>query len=106
MEPTPSQQEVRDYRELPLLIVAPAGCGKTEALAMRTRGLLERRDVQTPRRILAVTFTNRARDNMRDRLRSHLPQRDMFRLVTFVNFHGLATRSFKPMPTSSVLVPI
>lgn len=95
MEPTPSQQEVRDYRELSLLIVAPAGCGKTEALAMRTRGLLERRDVQTPRRILAVTFTNRARDNMRDRLRSHLPQRDMFRLVTFVNFHGLATRIFR-----------
>lgn len=95
MEPTPSQQEVHDYRELSLLIVAPAGCGKTEALAMRTRGLLERRDVQTPRRILAVTFTNRARDNMRDRLRSHLPQRDMFRLVTFVNFHGLATRIFQ-----------
>lgn len=95
MEPTPSQQEARDYRGLSLLIVAPAGCGKTEALAMRVQGLLERRDVQTPRRILAVTFTNRSRDNMRDRLRSHVPQRDMFRLVTFVNFHGLATRIFQ-----------
>lgn len=95
MEPTPSQQEVRDYRELSLLIVAPAGCGKTEALAMRTQGLLERRDVQTPRRILAVTFTNRACDNIRDRLRSHLPRRDMLRLVTVANFHGLATRIFQ-----------
>lgn len=105
MEPTPSQQEARDYRGLSLLIVAPAGCGKTEALAMRVQGLLERRDVQTPRRILAVTFTNRARDNMRDRLRSHVPQRDMFRLVTFVNFHGLATRIFQAHANVIGLIP-
>ena len=35
-----------------LLVVAPAGGGKTEALALRIDGLLRRGDVELPRKIL------------------------------------------------------
>lgn len=90
--PTVAQQQVRDHPSLSLLVVAPAGCGKTEALALRVAGLLEHDTVVRPRRILAITFTHRAKDNIRARLRTHVPvgvQRDR---VTVANFHGLAAR--------------
>lgn len=90
--PTKAQAAVRDHDNLSLLIVAPAGCGKTEALALRVAGLLERDAVPAPKRILAVTFTHRAKDNIRERLGRYVPlavQRDR---VTVTNFHGLAAR--------------
>ena len=59
-EPTDKQAEIRDYQGLSLLIVAPAGCGKTEALGLRAKGLIARGSVAAPRRILVTTFSNRA----------------------------------------------
>ena len=91
-EPTSTQVRVRDHESLSLLLVAPAGCGKTEALAMRVAGLIESRAVVAPRRVLATTFTNRANDNLRDRLRDHLTYQAQRDHVTVANFHGLAAR--------------
>jgi ATP-dependent DNA helicase UvrD/PcrA len=90
--PTPAQARVRDHEALSLVLVAPAGCGKTEALAMRIAGLVERGTVAPPQRILATTFTNRAKDNMRSRLRDHLSYSAQRDRVTVANFHGLAAR--------------
>ena len=45
VKPTDKQLEIRNAPELDVLVVAPAGCGKTEALALRVAGLLERRVV-------------------------------------------------------------
>ncbi|WP_020578323.1 UvrD-helicase domain-containing protein [Actinopolymorpha alba] len=90
--PTKAQAEVRDHDNLSLLVVAPAGCGKTEALALRVAGFIDRGSAPPPQRILAVTFTHRAKDNIRARLRRYVPlsvQRDR---VTVTNFHGLAAR--------------
>lgn len=90
--PTKAQTAVRDYESRALLVIAPAGCGKTEALALRVAGLLESDAVPAPKRILAVTFTHRAKDNIRERLGRYVPlgvQRDR---VTVSNFHGLAAR--------------
>lgn len=78
-----------------LLVVAPAGCGKTEALALRIDGLLRRGDVELPRKILVVTFSNRAKDNIRDRLRAYLGVTQLRDHVTVMNFHGLSARIFK-----------
>lgn len=78
-----------------LLVVAPAGCGKTEALALRIDGLLRRGDVELPRKILVVTFSNRAKDNIRDRLRAYLGVTRLRDHVTVMNFHGLSARIFK-----------
>jgi DNA helicase II / ATP-dependent DNA helicase PcrA len=36
--PTPAQERIRDHKPLDLLVLAPAGCGKTEALALRAAG--------------------------------------------------------------------
>ncbi|KQU67957.1 UvrD-helicase domain-containing protein [Phycicoccus sp. Root101] len=90
--PTPAQAEVRDHESLALLLVAPAGCGKTEALAIRVAGLIEAQRVARPRRILVTTFTNRAKDNLRERLREYVPLATQREYVTVANFHGFATR--------------
>ena len=95
MEPTPEQVRIRDHWPLDLLGVAPAGWGKTEALALRVAGLLARGAVRSPQRVLVTTFSNRARDNIRDRLRSHLAPSAIRARVTVANFHGLSARIFR-----------
>lgn len=93
--PTAAQQQIRDHESLALLVVAPAGCGKTEALALRVAGLLGRNVASDSRRILVLTFSNRARDNIRDRLRSYLPRTALRDQVPVTNFHGLSARIFR-----------
>lgn len=90
--PTPAQQRVRDHNSLALLLVAPAGCGKTEALAMRVAGLIENGRISAPRRALVTTFTNRAKDNIQDRLRDYVSYGARRDHVTVANFHGLSAR--------------
>lgn len=90
--PSATQKRVRDHPSLALLLVAPAGCGKTETLAIRIAGLIHGRRVATPRRVLATTFTNRAKDNLRSRLRDYIPAARLRDHVTIINFHGLAAR--------------
>lgn len=75
-----------------LLVVAPPGCGKTELLAMRAQRLIRDGAVRPGRRLLAVTFTNRARDNLRERLRQQLGEAQMRSSVLTMNFHELAAR--------------
>jgi DNA helicase II / ATP-dependent DNA helicase PcrA len=95
MKPTDSQLEVRNEPGLGMLVLAPAGCGKTEALALRVAGLLEQGHAEAPRKVLVATFTNRARDNIRERLRLHVRPGDFRDRVTVQNFHGLAARIFR-----------
>ena len=92
VDPTVSQRQIRDQPALDLRIIAPAGCGKTEALALRIVGLIDRGAVAPPRKILALTFSKRARDNIRERLQSYLSPGQLRRLVTVINFHGLSGR--------------
>jgi len=92
--PTPAQQKIRDHPGLDLRIVAPAGCGKTEALALRVQGILNRGLVVAPRKVLVVTFSNRARDNIKRRLAGYLTASQFRDRVSVVNFHGLSARIF------------
>ena len=92
LDMTPKQAQVLDHEGLSLLIIAPAGCGKTETLALRVRGLLDQQAVKASQRILVATFTKRARDNMHDRLSHYLTPREMREAVTVCNFHGLFAR--------------
>lgn len=93
--PTASQIQIRDQDKLDLLVVAPAGCGKTEAMALRVAGLLARGAVAHPQRVLVTTFSNRARDNIRERLADYVSTAVMRDRVTVANFHGLSTRLFR-----------
>lgn len=73
-----------------LLIVAPPGCGKTEVLAHRAAHQI---DLLKPnQRVLALTFTKRARANLEERLLSVLGQTQARRQVVVRNFHGFATQ--------------
>lgn len=95
IRPTPSQIAIRDASARDLLVIAPAGCGKTEALALRIQGLLLRGDVRAPQKILVTTFSNRARDNIRERLQDYLSPVTIRDRITITNFHGLAARLFR-----------
>ncbi|OJX63195.1 MAG: ATP-dependent DNA helicase PcrA [Micrococcales bacterium 73-13] len=63
----PRQREAVEYRGQALLIVAGAGSGKTSVLTRRIAGLLSTREA-FPSQILAITFTNKAAAEMRERV--------------------------------------
>jgi DNA helicase-2/ATP-dependent DNA helicase PcrA len=71
-----------------LLVLAPPGCGKTELLALRAEALIPR--LGPNQKILALTFTNRAKSNLGERLRRLLGAESVRRHVAIHNFHGHA----------------
>ena len=67
----PEQKEAVFHYEGPLLILAGAGSGKTRVLTHRVAWLIEEKNVN-PWNIMAITFTNKAAGEMRDRVETML----------------------------------
>jgi len=91
-QPVGAQIAAVESRADHLLVIAPPGCGKTEVLAMRADRLIRTGIVRPGRRLLAITFTNRARDNLRTRLVQQVGTGRLRGTVMVMNFHELSAR--------------
>lgn len=82
------QKEAALHTDGPLLIIAGAGAGKTKTITHRIAHLVEKG--VPSRNILAVTFTNKAAGEMRERVRALVPDSSGVPLVS--TFHSLGVR--------------
>lgn len=78
------QKQVVDTRNQNLLVLAPAGTGKTKVIALRTAYLVQHQ--QEPERILCLTFTNKAAKEMRERIELYMPEEA--KKMTIKTFHS------------------
>lgn len=83
------QKEAILYNDGPLLIIAGAGAGKTKTLTTKIAYLIEEKNVN-PHNILAITFTNKAAKEMKDRL--YLLIGDLAKKLQVSTFHSFGLK--------------
>ena len=82
------QHKAVEHSSGPVLILAGPGTGKTKTLIHRIANLIKNKSVN-PENVLAVTFTNKAANEVNERLRYFLKNRILLSKLTVTTFHSL-----------------
>lgn len=98
-----AQQEMVKTAEGPILVLAGAGSGKTKALTHRIAYLISEKDVR-PENILAITFTNKAAGEMKERA-TKLIGTSSHQMPTMGTFHSIAARILRKWGSSLGFAP-
>ena len=88
----PEQLKAVCHSEGPSMVVAGAGSGKTRVITCRIAHLIRERGVD-PESVLAITFTNKAAGEMKDRIRNMLGQGELSPWVS--TFHSFCLRMLR-----------
>ena len=91
----PAQREAVECTRGPLLVLAGAGSGKTRVLTVRIAHMIADEGVK-PWQVLAITFTNKAAAEMRERLEALLPAGT--RGMWVCTFHAMCVRMLREDP--------
>jgi DNA helicase-2/ATP-dependent DNA helicase PcrA len=92
MQLSPQQQAAVEHTGSPALVVAGAGSGKTRTLTAKFAHLVD--SGISPQRILAITFTNKAADEMKRRL-TRMTGMDLSRFPWVRTYHSACFQIFK-----------
>ena len=98
----PEQKDAVRQTEGPLLVLAGAGTGKTKVLTTRLAYILQNNNVR-PWNCLVVTFTNRAANEMKERVRQFIGE--TVNNVWLGTFHSICVKILRKYPELAGLKP-
>ena len=84
-----------------VLVIAGAGCGKTKTITERTIYMIKKKQIP-PQKILMITFTNKAANEMRNRIHASLEH--VGQGIQISTFHAFCLKIIKKLPLSFGIV--